>query len=236
MGKFRLLWLLVDCGSIFQLSIVETDKVIHTLETDIVKLVVEIESFGMSFDEFDKETVSVDELELRQADMSCIHALDKLHLHEIRVVPSMKLINDSAIALTAFADADHAGCQDTRRSTSGTLSGYCAQVLWMRSQLTDYGLGFNKIPMYCDNKSVIALCYNSVQHSRSKHIDIKYHFIKEQVENGVIELYFVITEYQLANIFTKALCRERIEFLMDKLEMRSFTPETLKELADEAEE
>ncbi|GKC73244.1 putative reverse transcriptase domain-containing protein, partial [Tanacetum coccineum] len=50
---------------------------------------------------------------------------------------------DSAIALTAFANADHAGCQDTIRSTSG--------ILWMRSQLTDYGLGFNKIPMYCDD-------------------------------------------------------------------------------------
>ncbi|GKF62992.1 hypothetical protein Tco_0183046 [Tanacetum coccineum] len=103
----------------------------------------------------------------------------------------------------AFADADHAGCQDTRRSTSGSiqllgdrlvswsskrqknaaissteakyiaLSGCCAQVLWMRSQLTDYGFGFNKIPMYCDNKSAIALSCNNVQHSRSKHIDKK---------------------------------------------------------------
>ncbi|GJR77307.1 retrotransposon protein, putative, ty1-copia subclass [Tanacetum coccineum] len=173
---------------------------------------------------------------------------------------------DSSIALTAYADADHAGCQDTRRSTSGSmqllgdrlvswsskrqksaaissteaeyiaLSGCCAQVLWMRSQLTDYGLGFNKIPMYCDNKSAIALCCNNVQHSRSKHIDIRFHFIKEQVENGVVELYFVNTEYQLADIFTKALGRERIEFLINKLGMRSFTPETLKQLADEVEE
>ncbi|GJW16293.1 retrovirus-related pol polyprotein from transposon TNT 1-94 [Tanacetum coccineum] len=133
-----------------------------------------------------------------------------------------------------YADTDHAGCQDTRRSTSG-----CMQLLGdrlMRSQLTDYGLGFNKIPMYCDNKSAIALCCNNVQHSRSKHIDIRFHFIKEQVENGVVELYFVNTEYQLADIFTKALCRERIEFLINKLGMRSFTPETLKQLADEAEE
>nr|GFB10727.1 ribonuclease H-like domain-containing protein [Tanacetum cinerariifolium] len=60
------------------------------------------------------------------------------------------------------------------------LSGRCAQILWMRSQLTDYGLGFNKIPMYCDIKSAIAICCNNVQHSRSKHIDIRYHFIKEQ--------------------------------------------------------
>ncbi|GJU01271.1 retrovirus-related pol polyprotein from transposon TNT 1-94 [Tanacetum coccineum] len=58
----------------------------------------------------------------------------------------------------------------------------------------------------------------------------------EQVENGVVELYFVRTKYQLSDIFTKALCREGIEFLIDKLGMRSFTLETLKELADEAEE
>ncbi|GJX60060.1 copia protein [Tanacetum coccineum] len=116
-----------------------------------------------------------------------------------------------------------------------TLSGCCAHVLWMK-QLTDYGLGFNKIPMYCDNKSAIALCCNNVQHSQSKHIDIRFHFIKEQVENRVVELYFVNTEYQIANIFTKSLGRERIEFLIKKLGMRSFTPKTLKLLADEAEE
>ncbi|GKB59466.1 hypothetical protein Tco_0915652 [Tanacetum coccineum] len=63
-----------------------------------------------------------------------------------------------------------------------------------------------------------------------------FHFIKEQVENGIVELYFVNTKYQLADIFTKALGRERIEFLINKLGMRSFTPETLKQLADEAEE
>nr|GEX12660.1 hypothetical protein [Tanacetum cinerariifolium] len=116
------------------------------------------------------------------------------------------------------------------------LSRCCAQILWMRSQLLDYGLGFNKIPMYCDNKSAIALCCNNVQHSRSKHIDIRYHFIKEQVENGVIILYFVNTEYQLADLFTKALGRDRIEFLINKLGMRSFTPETLKKLMDEVDE
>ncbi|GJW29375.1 hypothetical protein Tco_0046250 [Tanacetum coccineum] len=101
----------------------------------------------------------------------------------------------------------------------------------MRSQLTDYGFGFNKIPMYCDNKSVIALCCNNVQHSRSKHIDIRFHFIKEHVENGVIELYFVNTEYQLADIFTKALGRNRIEFLITKLGMRSLHRMSLKQLA-----
>ncbi|GKF85083.1 hypothetical protein Tco_0249981, partial [Tanacetum coccineum] len=101
---------------------------------------------------------------------------------------------------------------------------------------TDYGLGFNKIPMYYDNKSTIALCCNNAQNSRSKHIDIRFHLIKEQVENGVVELYFVNMEYQLADIFTKALGRERIKFLINKLGMRSFMPETLKQLADEAKE
>ncbi|GJT23427.1 retrovirus-related pol polyprotein from transposon TNT 1-94 [Tanacetum coccineum] len=69
------------------------------------------------------------------------------------------------------------------------MSGCCAQILWMRSQLTDYGFVFNKIPLYCDNRSAIALCCNNVQHSRSKHIDIRHHFIREQVEKGVVELY-----------------------------------------------
>nr|GEY02150.1 hypothetical protein [Tanacetum cinerariifolium] len=73
-------------------------------------------------------------------------------------------------------------------------------------------------------------------HIWSKHIDIRYHFIKEHVENGVIELYFVNTDYQLADIFTKSLGRERIEFLINKLGMRSFTSETLKQLTDEVDE
>nr|GEU38360.1 retrovirus-related Pol polyprotein from transposon TNT 1-94 [Tanacetum cinerariifolium] len=72
--------------------------------------------------------------------------------------------------------------------------------------------------------------------SRSKHVEIRYHFIKEYVENGVIELYFVNTEYQLADIFTKALGIDRIEFLINKMGMRSFTSETLKQLSDEVEE
>nr|GEY84075.1 ribonuclease H [Tanacetum cinerariifolium] len=70
----------------------------------------------------------------------------------------------------------------------------------------------------------------------SKHIDIRFHFIKKHVENGVIKLYFVKTKYQLTDIFTKALGRERIEFLINKLGMRNFTPETLKQLTNEVEE
>ncbi|GJY80497.1 hypothetical protein Tco_0493248, partial [Tanacetum coccineum] len=65
-----------------------TDKVIHTVETGIVKLVVEIEGFGMSSNEFDKEVGSSNGLQPKQADLSCVHALNELHLHEIHVVPS----------------------------------------------------------------------------------------------------------------------------------------------------
>ncbi|GJV30528.1 retrovirus-related pol polyprotein from transposon TNT 1-94 [Tanacetum coccineum] len=173
---------------------------------------------------------------------------------------------DTAMALRAYTDADHAGCQDTRRSTSGraqllgdklvswsskkqtstsissteaeyiAMSGCCAQILWMRSQLSDYGFAYNHVPLYCDNKSVIALYYNNVQHSRAKHIDIRHHFIREFVEKGVVELYFMRTEYQLADIFTKALPRERFEFILPRLGMKSMKPETLKCLQDDKTE
>ncbi|GKB79161.1 retrovirus-related pol polyprotein from transposon TNT 1-94 [Tanacetum coccineum] len=148
---------------------------------------------------------------------------------------------DSSIALTTYTDADHEGCQDTRRSTSRkaeyiALSRCCAQILWMRSQLTDYGFQFNEVPLCCNNKSAIALCCNNAQHSRAKHIDVHYYFIKDQVENGIVELYFVRTEYQLADIFTKPLPRERFNFLIDKLGMKSMSPEMLKRLAEETDE
>ncbi len=116
------------------------------------------------------------------------------------------------------------------------MSSCCAQILWMRSQLSDYGFEFNKIPLYCDNKSAIALSCNNVQHSRANHIDIRHHFIREQVEKGVVELYFVRTEYQLADIFTKALPRERFEFILPRLGMKNIQPETLKRLQEEDEE
>ncbi|GKD02374.1 retrovirus-related pol polyprotein from transposon TNT 1-94 [Tanacetum coccineum] len=116
------------------------------------------------------------------------------------------------------------------------MSGCCAEILWMRSQLIDYGFAFNNIPLYYDNKSAITLYCNNVQHSRSKHIDIRHHFIREQVENGVVELYFVITDYQLADIFTKALPRERFEFLLQRLGMKSMSPKTLKRLQDREDE
>nr|GEV98246.1 integrase, catalytic region, zinc finger, CCHC-type, peptidase aspartic, catalytic [Tanacetum cinerariifolium] len=98
-----------------------------------------------------------------------------------------------------------------------SLSACCAQVLWTRTQLTDYGFHFDKIPMYCDSKAAIAISCNPVQHSRTKHIDVRYHFVKEKVEKGIVELFFVGTEYQLADLFTKALPVERFKYLVKRL-------------------
>nr|GEU29740.1 copia protein [Tanacetum cinerariifolium] len=169
-----------------------------------------------------------------------------------------------SFGLTAFSDADHTGCINTRKSTSGgiqflgdklvswmskkqdctamssaeakymALSASCAQVMWMRTQLQDYGLHYNKIPFYCDSQSAIAISCNPVQHSHTKHIHTRYYFIKEHVENGIIELYFVRTEYQLADIFTKALPEDRFKYLVRLIGMRCLTPAELEVLAKES--
>nr|GEV09818.1 retrovirus-related Pol polyprotein from transposon TNT 1-94 [Tanacetum cinerariifolium] len=111
------------------------------------------------------------------------------------------------------------------------LSASCAQVMWMRTQLQDYGFNYNKIPLYCNSQLAIAISCNPVQHSHTKHIHTRYHFIKEQVENGIIELYFVRTEYQLADMFTKALPEDRFKYVVRQIGMRCLTPAELEVLA-----
>nr|GEY15123.1 retrovirus-related Pol polyprotein from transposon TNT 1-94 [Tanacetum cinerariifolium] len=144
-------------------------------------------------------------------------------------------------------DVDHAGCIDSRKSTSRgiqflgdnwmskkqnctamssaeaeyvALFASCAQVMWMRTQLQGYGFNYNKISLYCDSQSAITISCNLVQHSRTKHIHTRYHFIKEQVENGIIELHFVTTKYQLADMFTKALPEDRFKYLVRRIVLR----------------
>nr|GEV82459.1 hypothetical protein [Tanacetum cinerariifolium] len=132
---------------------------------------------------------------------------------------------DTDMSLTAYADADHAGCQDTRRSTSGSAQFLGDKLVsWSSKKQKSTAISSTEAE-YIALSSAIALCCNNVQHSRAKHIDVRYHFIKKQVENGIVELYFVRTEYQLADIFTKPLPRERFNFLIDKLEM-SFNNDT----------
>nr|GEV77517.1 hypothetical protein [Tanacetum cinerariifolium] len=127
--------------------------------------------------------------------------------------------------LTGFSDANYAGCKDIFKSTSGG-----AQFLGEKL-LTDYGFNFKKIPIYCDLKSAIAISCNPVQHSRTKHITVRYHFKKEHVEKGTIELYFVKMDYQLADLFTKALPADRFNYLTLHLGMRSLSPYELDRLA-----
>nr|GEY35955.1 hypothetical protein [Tanacetum cinerariifolium] len=138
---------------------------------------------------------------------------------------------DTGFKLTAFSYSDHAGCLDSLEYVS--LSACGAQVLWMRTQLTDYGFHFDKIPMYYDSKAAIAISCDLVHHSRTKHIDVRYYFIKEKVEKGIVELFFVRTEYQLADLFTTALPEERFKYLVRRLYMRCLTPEELEVLANE---
>ncbi|GJT95657.1 hypothetical protein Tco_1091175 [Tanacetum coccineum] len=138
---------------------------------------------------------------------------------------------DNDMSLIAYLDADHARCQDTRRTTSGSAQ-FLGDNLLAGLPRSKRALRY-RICLYYDNKSTITLCCNNVQHSRAKHIDVRYHLIKEQVENGIVELYFVRKEYQLADIFTKPLPRERFYFLIEKLGMRSMSPEMLKHLTEE---
>ncbi|KAJ9561128.1 hypothetical protein OSB04_006288 [Centaurea solstitialis] len=156
---------------------------------------------------------------------------------------------DSGFDLTAYSDSDFAGCKIDRKSTTGgchLLGGKlvswtskkqnsvststaeaeyvaagicCAQVLWLRNQLQDYDIQLSKIPIYCDNTSAIAIANNPVLHSKTKHIEVRYHFIRDHVMNGDIELHFVPTEYQLADLFTKPLDVTRFNMLISELGM-----------------
>nr|GFB26624.1 retrovirus-related Pol polyprotein from transposon TNT 1-94 [Tanacetum cinerariifolium] len=83
--------------------------------------------------------------------------------------------------------------------------GCCASILWMKSQLSDYDIYYKMVPIFCDNTSAIAIFDNLVLHSRTKHINIRYHFNRDHILKGYIELHFIPTEYQLADIFTKPL-------------------------------
>ena len=158
---------------------------------------------------------------------------------------------ESDFNLIGYSDADFAGCKVDRKSTTGSCQflgdilvswsskkqksiststaeaeyiaagSCCAQILWMKNQLQDYGLSYSKIPIYCDNQSAIAMTGNPVQHSLTKHISIRYHFIREHVMEGTIELHFVPTDQQLADIFTKPLVEAVFIKLVNELGMVS---------------
>ena len=140
---------------------------------------------------------------------------------------------NSGFFVQAFLDADLGGCGLDRKSTTGgcqfldgklvswqskkqtcvslstaeaeyiAAASCTSQVVWIQSQLWDYGLNMKKIPLYCDSESAIRICHNPVQHSKTKHIELRYHL--DHVEDGNVEIHFVRTTDQLADTFTKAL-------------------------------
>jgi hypothetical protein len=152
----------------------------------------------------------------------------------------------STFDLIGYSDSDYAGCKVDRKSTSGicqflrrslvsrsskkqtsvalstveaeyvAAGQCCAQLLWMRQTLRDFGYNLSKVPLQCDNESAIRMADNPVEHSRTKHIDIQHHFLRDHQQKGDIEVNHISTENQLANIFTKPLdektfCRLRSE-------------------------
>lgn len=93
----------------------------------------------------------------------------------------------------------------------------CTQLLWMRQTLKEFGVNFDKVPLLCDNESAIKIAYNPVQHTRMEHIEIRHHFVRDHVARGDIELSYVCTKDQLADIFTKPLDEARFCYLRNEL-------------------
>jgi hypothetical protein len=92
----------------------------------------------------------------------------------------------------------------------------CAELLWMRQILRDFGYNLSKVPLLCDNDSAIHMADNPVEHSRTKHIDIRHNLLRDHHQKEDIEVFHISTENQLADIFTmpldeKTFCRLRSE-------------------------
>ncbi|KAJ9547419.1 hypothetical protein OSB04_019962 [Centaurea solstitialis] len=121
-------------------------------------------------------------------------------LRYLKKTPTVGLLYPllSGFDLVAYTDSDYGGCQ---------------------TQLRDHGYSLDEIPILCDSKSAIAISANPVQNSKTKYIDIRYHFLKHHVKEGNVEMYFVTTHYQLADLFTKDLDEKRFNFLVEKIGM-----------------
>nr|GEU81553.1 ribonuclease H-like domain-containing protein [Tanacetum cinerariifolium] len=139
---------------------------------------------------------------------------------------------DSGFELTRFSGSDYAGCKDTFKSTSGGAQFLGEKLVSWSSKKQDYSaLSIAEAEYVSLSACSIAISSNPVQHSRTKHIAVRYHFIKEHVKKGTIELYFVKTDYQLADLFTIALPVDRFNYLVRRLGMRSLSPQELDRLA-----
>jgi hypothetical protein len=98
----------------------------------------------------------------------------------------------------------------------------CAQLLLMRQTLRDYGYKLSKVPLLCDNESAIRMADNPVEHSRTKHIAIQYHFLRDHQQRGDIDIAYVSTKEQLANIFTKPLDEKTFTKLRNELNILDY--------------
>ena len=107
--------------------------------------------------------------------------------------------------------------QSIAESEYVAAASYFSQILWIVATLKDYGVTLENVPLFCDNNSATCIAKNPVQHSRTKHIDIRYHFLRDNVEKENIMLHHVDTEHQLADIFTKPLDSSRFAFLRGEL-------------------
>ncbi|GJW23260.1 hypothetical protein Tco_0033882 [Tanacetum coccineum] len=137
---------------------------------------------------------------------------------------------DSGFELTGYSDADYARCKDTFKSTSSGAQFLGEKMVsWSSKKQDCTALSTAEAEYVSLSACFIAISCNPVQHSRTKHIAVRYHFIKEHVEKG-IELYFVKTDYQLADLFTKALSVDRFNYLFHRLGMRSLSPQELARL------
>jgi hypothetical protein len=155
--------------------------------------------------------------------------------------------------LIGYSDSDYTGCKVERRSTSGTCQllgrslvswsskkqnsvalltakaeyiaacSYCAQIFWIKATLNDFGIKFKQVLLLCDNESPVKLTNNSAQHSRTKHIDVRHHFIRDHQQKGDICIESVGTDDQLADIFTKPLDEKRFYNLKNELNILDFS-------------
>ena len=160
----------------------------------------------------------------------------------------------TGIETVVYADSDHAGDYVDRKSTSGvctfvgccltswfskkqttlaistTEAEYvsagkaCQQALWMKQALVDYDIRLHDVPIMCDNKGAIDLSKNPVQHSRTKHIEIRHHFLRDNVQKGHISIEKVPSEENIADILTKPLKRETFNYLRLGLGMMEHIP------------
>jgi hypothetical protein len=104
-----------------------------------------------------------------------------------------------------------------------TAGSCCAQILWMKATLKDFGINFKNVPLLSDNESAMKLTNNPVQHQRTKYIDVHHHFIRDHQQKGDIAIESVGTEDQLADLFTKPLDEKRFHKLKNELDILDFS-------------